>query len=177
MGEDRRGWEGTGGGGGGGGGWENPGLKQVRPLYSIKIEFTNLVPPPLHAHLLHGHHSPSSGSHLPSHIPCTCCRSNFTSTTGGARERAGSPQNRPPCAIARFTAANSLSAISLSCPTPPAPAAVRILLVPPVVRENEPGCPRIAPPARSLASWLPTLSQPSPSHVPHPLHLLQFEFY
>ena len=82
-----------------------------------------------------------------------------------------------PCALAYFTATNPLPAVPISHPTPPAPAAGRILPVPRVVRENGPGRPRITPPARTLASRLPTLSQLFPSHVPHPLHPLQVEFY
>ena len=82
-----------------------------------------------------------------------------------------------PCALAYFTATNPLPAVPISHPTPPAPAAGRILPVPRVVRENGPGRPRITPPARTLASRPPTLSQLFPSHVPHPLHPLQVEFY
>ena len=82
-----------------------------------------------------------------------------------------------PCTLAYFTATNPLSAVSISRPTSPAPAAGRISLVSRVVRENGPGRPRIAPPALTLASRPPTLSQLFPSHVLHPLHPLQVNFY
>jgi hypothetical protein len=82
-----------------------------------------------------------------------------------------------PCALAYFTATNPLPAVPISHPTPPASAAGLILPVPRVVRENGPGRPRIAPPALTLASRPPTLSELFLSHVPHPLHPLQVNFY
>jgi hypothetical protein len=108
--------------------------------------------PPLRAGSLHGCQSPPSGFNSTFHIPCTRCGSISAGTVGRARERAGSPQNHPPCAHARFMAANPLPAVSTPRSIPPAPAAGRFPQVRSVVHENGPGRPRYALPARSLAS-------------------------
>ena len=148
----------------------------------FKIECTDLPvvpgrsPPPLRARSLHGRQPSPSCFNSTFHTPCTRCRSISAGAVGRARERAGSTQNHPPCAHARFMAANPLPAVSTSRSTPPAPTAGRFPQVRSVVHENGPGRPRITPPARMLASWPPTLSQLFQLHVPHPLHPLQVYF-
>jgi hypothetical protein len=85
------------------------------PLHPLQVEFywyhgscarTRQVAPeslPPRLRSLHGLKLSLSCFYLMSHTPCTHCRLIFTDTMGGARERTGSPQIRPPCALARFT--------------------------------------------------------------------------
>jgi hypothetical protein len=90
-------------------------LHVPHPLHPLRVDFRRygrlctrtgwIAPesPPLRARSLHGRQPSPSGFNSTFHTPCTRCRSISAGTVGRARERAGSPQIRPPCALACFT--------------------------------------------------------------------------
>jgi hypothetical protein len=142
---------------------------------------------PLRARLLHGHQPSSSGSHTPHPTPPAPAAGRISTRYHGWYARTGrvAPESPPLRARSLHGRQLSLSCFHLTSHTPCTRCRsnfTQVLVVPRVVRENEPGRPRITPPpALTLASRPPTLSQLLSNltfHLtPHPLHPLQVNFY